>query len=600
MNANELVTELRYRVDRSGMRDYLSKLRNGAAVAKGVTQGIALGVRDQAKEWRRAIAAQREQIRASREQKAANGQMFDDWKNRLTQILGLLGAAKASQMADAWSGVRSRVSLEIDKTEVQKTLDQLFNTAQNTQQAYTAVADMYLPIVRNRKELELTNEDSLRLTETISKLIAIGGGEAGANAAALTQLGQALGSGVLRGDELNSIMEQAPKLAQGIAEAMGVTVGQLRDMGKEGKITAKALSQGLLKQADKIDGEFSQMAATFSGGTQVILNGIERQIDRWNRLTGAAEKFSKLARVIGDNIGHAMNISLLAAAVLAFGKLRAILLTMNFALLRMVAVVAGLYLVLDDIAGWAQGKDSLLGSLIGDASEWQGFIDTIKGFFGWMQKATGDASGSVGAFVTRWGAVGLALMGVWKILSSVFAVVVPIVKVMFSILRVLWVVGKVAAAIAAGLITWPAAIAAAIIAATVLIYNYWDEITAFISSAWQTVTNALVDGWSAGLDRMRAGWQSFVQWVTNLAPEWLRNGASWVGEKIGITSGEAAAPRSGGASGPVTVSNEITVNAPSSDPAAVAAAAGNAVATTARSAYAGTGRRGLPSVEAAQ
>ena len=74
----------------------------------------------------------------------------------------------------------------------------------------------------------------------------------GAQQAALMQLGQALGSGALRGDELNSIIEQAPRLANAIADSFGVPIGQLKDLGKEGKLTSKELAQGLLKQADKI------------------------------------------------------------------------------------------------------------------------------------------------------------------------------------------------------------------------------------------------------------------------------------------------------------------------------------------------------------
>ena len=88
-------------------------------------------------------------------------------------------------------------------------------------------------------------DETARLTETVSKAVAISGASAQAADAALVQFGQALASGTLRGEELNSVMEQTPALAKAIAQGMGITVGQLRSVAAEGRLHQKKLLRPL-------------------------------------------------------------------------------------------------------------------------------------------------------------------------------------------------------------------------------------------------------------------------------------------------------------------------------------------------------------------
>ena len=97
----------------------------------------------------------------------------------------------------------------------------------------------------NAKTLNINMDETARLTETVSKAVAISGASAQAADAALVQFGQALASGTLRGEELNSVMEQTPALAKAIAQGMGITVGQLRSVAAEGKITSKEIVKAL-------------------------------------------------------------------------------------------------------------------------------------------------------------------------------------------------------------------------------------------------------------------------------------------------------------------------------------------------------------------
>src|SRR4029079_55953 len=118
---------------------------------------------------------------------------------------------------------------------------------QDTRQEYTTVGELFARVSRNRKELGLDTGQTLELSKTIGQAMTIGGGNAESQQAALMQLGQSLGKGRIDGEELNSILEQAPRLAQAIAVAFDTDVGKLKELGKTGKLTAKQFAVGMLK-----------------------------------------------------------------------------------------------------------------------------------------------------------------------------------------------------------------------------------------------------------------------------------------------------------------------------------------------------------------
>ena len=102
----------------------------------------------------------------------------------------------------------------------------------------------------------------LRVTETVQKSVAISGSSAESASAAIIQLGQGLGSGTLRGEELNSVLEQTPRLAKAIAEGMGISLSQLRKAAAEGQVTTDVVMDALIAQGEAIDQEFTQIEAT--------------------------------------------------------------------------------------------------------------------------------------------------------------------------------------------------------------------------------------------------------------------------------------------------------------------------------------------------
>lgn len=207
--------------------------------------------------------------------------------------------------AEAYTTINNRLRLVTASSEqfAQAQAD-LFRIAQNSRQPLTETAELYQRIATNQKELGLTSAGVARITEVINKSLAVSGTSADSAAGALTQLGQAFASGQLRGEELNSVLENAPALAQALARGMGVTVGQLRALGAEGKISAQAVVDALLSQGEALDQQFATLAPTVSGAMTTVGNAFVQLVGQMDQTTGAsanaAAEIMKLADILSD------------------------------------------------------------------------------------------------------------------------------------------------------------------------------------------------------------------------------------------------------------------------------------------------------------
>lgn len=383
MNAiRELVTLLRYKVDNSGLKAYVVQ-----------TQQAAKGIRSN---LNNAVDGLRAKFSGAAVSVKEVGNNLKDAKNQMLSLRNLVGGyfamvagGSAIKIADEWAAVDSRVKLATKSAEEHKyALSQIFDLSQRSGQDYLASADLFSKVNRSAGDLGLSLDDTLNLTEIIGQTMTIGGGDQGAQQAALMQLGQALGSGALRGDELNSIIEQAPRLANAIADSFGVPIGQLKDLGKEGKLTSKELAQGLLKQADKIQKEFDQMPKTFGRGMTILKNKAGQLIDvAVNKVSklgaafyNAAEWVTENIRLVGFLAGTVIGGKLMFALAAAKKSLRQLLMMGARAVapyLAMAAAAGVVALVLEDIYGWTQGDLSFTGALVGRYEVWADKFATL-------------------------------------------------------------------------------------------------------------------------------------------------------------------------------------------------------------------------------
>ncbi|EOG9289479.1 tape measure protein, partial [Acinetobacter baumannii] len=238
-------------------------------------------------------------------------------------MAGLLTVGSAISKMDTYTGLQNRLKLVTNnQVELNKATEDTFRIAQKTYSAWDSVLQVYQRFSDNAKTLNLTMDDTARLTETVSKAVAISGASAEAADAALVQFGQALASGTLRGEELNSVMEQTPALAKAIAKGMGITVGELRSVAAEGKITSQEIVKALRNVQDEVDALFAKTDITIGQSLTLLNNEITKFVGEAGKGSGAAQALSGSIQLLANNLNliadsaFAIGIGLMTKAVL--------------------------------------------------------------------------------------------------------------------------------------------------------------------------------------------------------------------------------------------------------------------------------------------
>ena len=229
-------------------------------------------------------------------------------------MAGVVTVGAAINKIDAYTNLQNRLKLVTNsQQELNKAMNDTFGIAQRSYQTWDSVVQVYQRFSDNAKTLGINMEQTAKLTETVSKAVAVSGASTQAAEAALTQFGQALASGTLRGEELNSILEQTPALAKAIAQGMGITVGQLRAVAAEGKITSEAIVNALTASADSVDNLFQRTDATISQSLTLLSNELTKFIGEAGQSSGAANLLAGSIKLLSENL------SLLADAAVIGG-----------------------------------------------------------------------------------------------------------------------------------------------------------------------------------------------------------------------------------------------------------------------------------------
>lgn len=215
-------------------------------------------------------------------------------------------AKEIIQLADAWQSLENRLRLVTEGSkELGQAVDDVFRIAQGTSQEIDTVAQVYQRFAQNADTLGLSLSDVAEVTDVVAKAVAVSGASAASAEAALVQFGQALASGVLRGQELNSVMEQTPALAQAIAHGLGITVGGLRTIAAEGEITAEALIEALKKAGDSVEAQFGTRVKTAEQAWVEMQNSITRFVGQLSSGTAMASQLSDAITSISTAIDNA-------------------------------------------------------------------------------------------------------------------------------------------------------------------------------------------------------------------------------------------------------------------------------------------------------
>ena len=251
----------------------------------------------------------------------------------------------------------------------------IFDSAQRSRGAYQSTADMVAKLGNLAGEAFGSTAEIVAFAEQINKQMTLSGASNTAKDAAMLQLTQAMSSGVLRGEELNSILEQTPTIAKTIAEYMGVTTGEMREMASEGAITAEVVKNAMFAAADETNAKFAEMPMTWG---QIWTSAQNIALQTFQPLLDMVGQF---ATFVGDNMDTAIAVFYGLAAAVAFyavaqwiatGAAQAFFATLLSNPLTWVALVIGIVIAL--IYKWVQSVGGL-------KIAWQIVVDKV--LYGW-------------------------------------------------------------------------------------------------------------------------------------------------------------------------------------------------------------------------
>lgn len=196
-------------------------------------------------------------------------------------VKGFLG------LSDSQAQINARLNLMKDETHsVAQLNDLIYQSALRSRAAYSDTADAVGKIGLNAKNAFSSNEELIAFTEQVNKQFKIGGASAQEQSNAMIQLTQAMAAGVLRGQDLNSILAAAPGIARTIEESMGWASGSIKQYAEDGKVTAQVVKNSLLNMADETNEKFASMPMTLSDamtqGKNIVQHSAKEMAQAWN------------------------------------------------------------------------------------------------------------------------------------------------------------------------------------------------------------------------------------------------------------------------------------------------------------------------------
>ncbi|PWJ73825.1 tape measure domain-containing protein [Pseudaminobacter salicylatoxidans] len=240
------------------------------------------------------------------------------FKNLIGGITAALGAGELVKLTDTWTDLNSRVKLAAGSMEKgQEVMGRLSEVARRTYSSLEQTAEGYLLNATAMRELGYSTDQTLDYTESVNNALVISGAKGQRAEAVMNALSKAMAGGALKGDNLNTVIEQGGRLAEALAEGLGVGVNQLRALGQQGKITGRDIVASLSKQMEKLRAEAEAMPATISDGIQLLQNALLEYVGNADHATGVSAKISEALVIMADNFDKTADRVLQFAAVIA-------------------------------------------------------------------------------------------------------------------------------------------------------------------------------------------------------------------------------------------------------------------------------------------
>lgn len=262
----------------------------------------------------KATTANRDHKKSTDEAKKSADQLTQSLKSLVASYISIQGLKKAVDLSDSLVSMRARLDRMNDGLQTTQELEtMIYQSAQRSRDSFTDTMGLVSQLGTMAGDAFSSSKEIVQFAEQLNKQLALSGASGSSAQAAILQLEQGLASGVLRGDELNSVMEQAPALAKSIADYMQVSVGELREMGSQGQITADIVKNALFAAAKDTNAEFEKTPMTWAQVWTVASNTAVRALDP---LLTAINWVANNIQTIGPivvSLGTAFGVMLIAA-----------------------------------------------------------------------------------------------------------------------------------------------------------------------------------------------------------------------------------------------------------------------------------------------
>lgn len=352
--------------------------------------------------------------------------------NRLSNMLqGLAAFASLNALAklgDSTQSLEARIGmLEQTTTSANEAFNQVAKHATDARQSLDAYGTLYTRIANAGKKYLTTQDDVLKITDTISKALVVGGATTQEASSTMIQFAQALGSGTLQGEEFRAMAEAAPQYMDELARVLGHPRENLKKLASEGKITSKDVIEATMKMSATFDDKFSQMPLTIGQATTIISNKFGTMFQNINSESKVITKIATFfvnsfelietkAKEFVDAIGGADNAVKLfgiALAALLGPFVVGALIAMFGAIFSVAGLITGAIilvgLAIDDLLTYLDGGQSVIGDFLNSTS------GQLTMFIAALSAASLIlASGPIGWIAAAIAAVGVAIYLLWN------------------------------------------------------------------------------------------------------------------------------------------------------------------------------------------
>jgi len=235
----------------------------------------------------------------------------------LTGITAALGTRELMQYADSWTQAGNLIRSSATAAGVgARSLNELKDGANEARTSLEAYTDLYARLIRSASAVAKSEDEIALATSLVSKAFKAGGASAQEQAAGILQLGQALGSGVLQGDELRSLRENAPVIAKAIADEFKTTIAGLKQLGADGKLTSDRVFKAILNAQKGIEAQFKATNSTIADAFTQINNEFTAYIGNADKSAGASRQLVQALQYVADNFKEIADVVAAFATVL--------------------------------------------------------------------------------------------------------------------------------------------------------------------------------------------------------------------------------------------------------------------------------------------